>query len=114
MMIQFEKSAVISCALLLVTFLCFTSTVSAAEREQVNTVVTVGERCGGCVKKIAKRFDSEKAVAKVVCNIEKKTVTIVPAKGVRLSPKGVWEVMDSIEKRQRSWSVPMALSRPNP
>ena len=62
------------------------------------TVVHVDEMCGGCVKKISKRFEGVKGVAKVQCSIEKKSVTVIPDQDVRLSPKGVWELMESIGK----------------
>ncbi len=70
----------------------------AGEGEEKNTVVTVGEMCGGCVKKITKRFEDEKEVAKVDGNIEKKTVTVVPEECVQLSPMKIWEIMEGISK----------------
>jgi copper chaperone CopZ len=79
---------------------------SAAEREKTNTVMTVGEMCGGCVKKITKRFDGVQGVAKIQCSIEKRTVTLIPDKGVRLSPKGVWEIMESIGKKPSKMICP--------
>jgi mercuric ion binding protein len=82
------------------------SLVSAAEREKTNTVMTVGEMCGGCVKKITKRFDGIEGIARVQCSIEKQTVTLIPDKGVRLSPKGVWEIMESIGKKPNKMVCP--------
>jgi hypothetical protein len=91
--------------LLLASFF-LASSVSASKQEKVNTVVTVDEMCGGCVKKITTRFATEKGVAKVVCSVEEKSVTIVPAQGFRLIPKGVWEIMESIGKTPRKMVCP--------
>ncbi|MBN8602588.1 MAG: cation transporter [Planctomycetes bacterium] len=73
-------------------------TYAVEEKEKTNTVVTVSEMCGGCVKKINKRFEDEKDVAKIDCSIEKKTVTIIPKDGVKLSAKKIWEIMEGISK----------------
>jgi hypothetical protein len=70
----------------------------AEEAEKTNTVVTVSEMCGGCDKKITKRFEDEKDVSKIECSIEKKTVTLVPKEGVKLNAKKVWEIMEGISK----------------
>ena len=69
------------------------------EKKLVNTTVTVGEMCGGCVKQITARFDKEKSVAKIKCDIDTKSVEIFPAKDVRLSPLGIWEILESIGKK---------------
>ena len=60
--------------------------------------MTVSEMCGGCVKKITKRFDDEKDVAKVECSIDKKTVTLIPKEGIKLNAKKMWEIMEGISK----------------
>jgi copper chaperone CopZ len=91
---------------LLTAAVLFVSPATAAEKEKTNTVMTVGEMCGGCVKKITKRFDGIEGIAKVQCSIEKKSVTLIPDKGVRLSPKGVWEIMESIGKTPTKMVTP--------
>ncbi|APZ92734.1 cation transporter [Fuerstiella marisgermanici] len=106
MMIQSKTMTLFAAVLLPLALLFLTPTASAVEKEKVNTVVTVGEMCGGCVKRITKRFATEKEVAKVACSIEKKSVTLVPAKGVRLSPKRVWEILDSIGKTPKKMVSP--------
>jgi len=86
---------------LIVAFaLCFSFTcvAIAGEKEKTSTVVTVSEMCGGCVKKITKRFEDEKDVATIECSIEKKTVTLVPKDGAKLNAKKVWEIMEGISK----------------
>ena len=62
--------------------------------------------CGGCVKKITKRFEGVEGVAKVECSIEKQSVTLIPNTGVQLSPKGVWEIMESIAKTPTKMITP--------
>ena len=91
---------------LLAVAVLFVSPATAAEKEKRNTVMTVGEMCGGCVKKISKRFDGIEGIAKVQCSIEKKSVTLIPDNGVRLSPKGVWEIMESIGKTPTKMVTP--------
>lgn len=71
------------------------------------TTIVVGEMCSGCVKKITARFDKEKkSVAKIKCDIKKKTVTIFPAKDVRLSPLKLWELMEGIGKKPKKLTGP--------
>ena len=78
----------------------------ADEQAKTNTVVTVIEMCGGCVKKITKRFEDEKDVATIECSIEKKTVTLVPKDGVKLNAKKVWEIMEGISKTPTKLASP--------
>ncbi|MBB3206114.1 copper chaperone CopZ [Rhodopirellula rubra] len=82
------------------------SSARAAEPKSQNIMMTVGEMCGGCVKKITKRFDDVDEVAKVDCSIEKKSVTLVPRDNVRLSPKGIWEIMEGIGKTPKKMVTP--------
>lgn len=63
-----------------------------------NTVITVGEMCGGCVKKITKKLKAMDGVASVNCDIKSKTTTVVPKDGVVFSPRTLWEAMDEIGK----------------
>lgn len=79
---------------------------SAAESKSENQIVmTVEEMCGGCVKKITKRFDDVKNVAKVSCSTEEKTVTVFPKDDAKLSPKAVWEIMEEIGKTPKKMVV---------
>lgn len=75
----------------------WSDTVQASE-PPAPTVVTVGEMCGGCVKKITARFADSKGIASVQCDIESKTATFFPAVGYRLSPRGLWVSMEEIGK----------------
>ena len=60
--------------------------------------VTVGEMCGGCVKKIQSHFATVTGVGTVTCDTPTETVVVTPAAGYSLSPRGVWEHFDSIGK----------------
>lgn len=70
----------------------------ADEKEVKTTTVTVGEMCGGCVKRITEHFKTEKGVSKIECNIAKRTVTIFPDKRQSPSARQFWEVMESLGK----------------
>lgn len=97
-----KKLPIFSCiavAFALALYTLSTSSAVAAEKAVTTTTVTVGEMCGGCVKRITARFNEEKSVAKVTCSIEKKTVTLIPAKNTRLNAVGVWEIFESIGKK---------------
>lgn len=87
---------------------------SAAEAEKTNTVMTVGEMCGGCVKKITKRFESVKGIAGVRCSIEHQSVTLIPEKDVLLSPRGVWEAMEGIGKTPKRMVCPQGIFTSKP
>ena len=77
------------------------STSHAEEKRVVATTVTVGEMCGGCVKRITAHFDKVKEVAKIKCDTKTKTVMLYPAKDVRFSPRKLWETMESIGKKPK-------------
>ena len=87
-------------AVLLASFLAPTP-IQAEEKKLITTTVTVCEMCGGCVKQITAHFDKIKEVTKIKCDIKSKTVMLFPAKDTRLSPKKVWETMESIGKKPK-------------
>ena len=101
-----RRTGLVAGVVLMVAAVLTASVASSAEREKTRTVMTVGEMCGGCVKKITKRFDGVKGIAKVQCSIEKQSVTLIPKQGARLSPKGVWEIMESIGKTPTKMITP--------
>lgn len=70
------------------------------------TVMTVGEMCGGCVKKIEKKLKPLEGVASVDCDIEKKTVTVLPKKNVKLAPLTLWTAMEEIGKTPKKMISP--------
>ncbi|MEO1527442.1 MAG: cation transporter [Planctomycetota bacterium] len=93
-----KTSFLVSVALLSLLFA--SPSAQAEEKKKVtNTTVTVGEMCMGCVKQITAHFEKEKRVSKITCDIKKRSVTIVPAKDVRLTAKTIWEIMESIGKK---------------
>jgi mercuric ion binding protein len=102
----FRSTGFVAGLMLLVVSIFASSSAPAADVAKSNIVMTVGEMCGGCVKKITKRFDGVEGIAKVQCSIEKQSVTLVPKQDVRLSPKGVWEIMDSIGKTPTKMVTP--------
>lgn len=79
-------------------FVADTAIAEAAEPNQAETVITVGEMCGGCVKKIEKKLKPMEGIASVRCDIKTKTVTVLPESKASLSPKVLWEAMASIGK----------------
>ncbi|WP_037254886.1 heavy-metal-associated domain-containing protein [Rhodopirellula europaea] len=101
-----RRTGLVAGVVLMVASVLTASVASSAEREKTNTVMTVGEMCGGCVKKITKRFDGVEGIAKVQCSIEKQSVTLTPKDRVRLSPKGIWEIMESIDKTPTKMVTP--------
>ncbi|MEM6470629.1 MAG: heavy-metal-associated domain-containing protein [Planctomycetota bacterium] len=76
-----------------------TSARAEAKEKVTNTTVTVGHMCSGCVKTITTRFKREKSVNKIECDIDAKTVTLTPAKDVKLSSLAVWEIFEKIRKK---------------
>lgn len=101
------RSSSLVAGLMMIAVSIFThSHAAAADVEKSNIVMTVGEMCGGCVKKITKRFDGVEGIAKVDCSIEKQSVTLIPKPGAQLSPKSVWEIMESIAKTPTKMITP--------
>jgi mercuric ion binding protein len=76
------------------------ATVPAAERSS-NTVMTVSEMCGGCVKRITGKLETLQGVASIQCDVKTKTVTVVPESGETLSARTLWEAMEEISKTPR-------------
>ena len=93
-------SQTIACIALLVLALTTAEAGEAAETPAA-TVISVGEMCGGCVKKINAKFEGVEGIGSVRCDIASKTVTLMPASGYRLSPRGLWVMMDEIGKTPR-------------
>ncbi len=89
-----KSQIVIALALLLV--LGATRSLEAAETR--STVITVSEMCGGCVKKIKAKLGEYSVIDDVQCNLQAQTVTVTPKPEKALSPRGMWEVMESIGK----------------
>lgn len=89
--------------------LAFVATLTAADspaKPKAEAVITVGEMCGGCVKKIEKKLKPMEGVAAVRCDIKAKTVTVVPKPEVRLAPLALWTAMEEIGKTPKKMVTP--------
>ena len=102
-----RRSGMAAAMTLLMALPVVASAAVQADATKKNTVMTVGEMCGGCVKKITKRFDGVKGIAGVKCSIEHNTVTVVPEDNIRLSPRGVWAIMEGIGKTPKKMICPL-------
>lgn len=58
--------------------------------------ITVGEMCGGCVKKIIAKLKPMSGIVDVTCDLAQKTVTVTPA-AAGISPRALWD-MEQIGK----------------
>ncbi|MFH5802816.1 heavy-metal-associated domain-containing protein [Alienimonas sp. DA493] len=88
--------------------------VAAEKPASTATVITVGEMCGGCVKRIEGKLKPVDAIAGVRCDVQKKTVTVLPKDGVKLSPKWLWEAMESIGKTPKRLAGPSGVFTEKP
>ena len=70
------------------------------------TVMTVGEMCGGCVKKITTRLEKMPGVATIECDIAKKSVTVTPAAGKDVTALALWDAMAEIGKTPKKMVGP--------
>lgn len=75
-------------------------------KPKTETVITCGEMCGGCAKKIEKKLKPMEGVAGVRFDLKAKTVTVVPKPKVNLSPKTLWVAMEEIGKTPRKLVSP--------
>ncbi len=101
-----RRTGFVTGVMLIALLLSNAAPAQTGDADKSSIVMMVGEMCGGCVKKITKRFDGVKGIARVDCSIEKKSVTLIPKDRVRLSPKGVWEIMESIGKAPTKMVTP--------
>ncbi|HEX6987338.1 MAG TPA: heavy metal-associated domain-containing protein [Planctomycetaceae bacterium] len=90
--------------LLAVAALCglaFVLTATAADpppKAKTNTVITCGEMCDGCAKKIEKKLKPMEGIADLRFDTKAKTVTVVPKPKAKLSPLTLWTAMEEIGK----------------
>jgi hypothetical protein len=94
-MVRFVLAATVALAL---TSALGASRAAGAEPQGPAMVVTCSEMCGGCVKKIEKRFAEDKGIASITYDIPAKTVAFVAAPGHTMNAKGIWTAMDKIRK----------------
>ncbi|MDZ4686214.1 MAG: heavy-metal-associated domain-containing protein [Planctomycetaceae bacterium] len=102
---MFAKFCLLTAGLVLLGAISVTIAAEPAAKSK-DTVMAVGEMCGGCVTKITAKLKPMPDVGHIVCDIPKKTVTVTPAAGKSLSPKTLWEAMESIGKTPKSLTGP--------
>ena len=69
---------------------------AAAADTKATTVVTIsGLHCAGCAKKVAKKLESITHVASAAVDPKSGQATITPAKDKRVSPKAMWEAVET-------------------
>lgn len=83
-------------ALAMLLALGVTSSLEAAE--SASTVMTVSEMCGGCAKKIKAKLGEFTEIGDIQCDLKAQTVTVTPKVKMILSPRELWEAMESIGK----------------
>ena len=72
----------------------------ATEPSNGPTVVTIqGEMCGGCVKKLQAALTKLPGITRVDGDVAAKTITVVPAAQIVLSPKKIWETVEGAGKK---------------
>jgi periplasmic mercuric ion binding protein len=92
---MFARSAILVLAGL-ISLGALSTTAEAAPPQ--DTVVTFGEMCGGCVKRINARLTTMPEIADVKCDVATKSATVTPgASGV--SPRILWEALEEIGKK---------------
>jgi len=62
-----------------------------------DTVVTFGEMCGGCVKRINAQLTKMPEIAGVKCDVATKSATVTPAAS-GVSARVLWEALEGIGK----------------
>ncbi len=110
---MFAKQWLMTVGLVLVGLVTMNTAAEPVVKSQ-NTVMTVGEMCGGCVTKITAKLKPMPEVGQITCDIPTKTVTVTPAAGKTLSPKTLWEAMDSIGKTPKSLTGPSGTFKSKP
>lgn len=68
----------------------------AARVEPVTKITIEGMHCAGCAKKVGKKLETIKNVAKVTMNFETSTATITPKEKSEFSNKSVWETIEAL------------------
>ena len=80
-------------------FISYGGPARGAEQSAATVVTIQGEMCGGCVKKMQGKLATVSGIASTAGNVAKKTMTIVPTGETVLSPKAIWEAIESAGKK---------------
>lgn len=68
---------------------------TASAVEPPPTMVTVERLCDGCARKICAKLQETPGVAAVKANVAAKTFSITPKTSAVLSPRALWEVVET-------------------
>ncbi len=74
-----------------------TTTARAAESAQLTWIFVKDMHCANCAKKIARKLYTVPGVVKVQTHLKEHFAVITPQSGKTISPRAVWEAVESIE-----------------
>ena len=64
------------------------------------TVISIpGLHCGGCAKKVVAKLETVAGVSVAEADMKSKTITVVPAVDAIVSPKSLWEAVESADQK---------------
>lgn len=101
-MIRFTGLTLALCGLI-----CLASNDVQASDAKQTTISVSDMHCGGCAKKLATAMSKVAGVSKAETDLEAKTVKITPKAQSTVSPKSLWEAVESAGK------TPTKLEGPN-
>ena len=80
-----------------------------------NTSIEVSKlHCNGCARKLANKLYTVPGVVGVKANVQKKLMIVIPQKGKELSPKALWEAIESANFTPLSLSGPSGTFKSKP
>ncbi len=82
----------------LVASMCLLSQEIRASDAKATTILVPDMDCGGCAKKLAKELSKVAGVAKVEPDLEAKTIKVTPKANSTVSPKSLWEAVETAGK----------------
>lgn len=76
--------------------LWFTGSIVKAADPQMTTLIAIeGMHCQACANKVAKKLAAAARVADAKVDIKTGQAVIIPMKGARVSPRALWEAVES-------------------
>ena len=73
------------------------ATPADAAQPQYTWIYVDDMHCAGCAKKIARKLYTVPGVVKVQTHLEKHFAVVTPQAGKQVSPRAVWEAVESIK-----------------
>lgn len=73
------------------------ATAQAAESAQLTWIFVKDMHCANCAKKIARKLYTVPGVVKVQTHLKEHFAVVTPQAGKSVSPRAVWEAVESIE-----------------